>query len=133
MTTVPPPSPFSLSVENRPHAVVVRVRGDLDYETQGKLVETVEALMARRPAARHPVAELRLDFSDLTGVDSSGLSALLRIRRRTHAADVALHLDQRPAALERLLEMTGTLELFTAAPSGPGQRPGTPNGAVGAG
>ncbi|MFE1749227.1 STAS domain-containing protein [Streptomyces anandii] len=124
MTTVQPP-PLSLTLETRDHAVVVRVRGDLDYAGHDEFLHTVTTLLARRHAARHPVRELRLDFSALDGVDSSGLSALLRIRRSTDEAGIALHLDERPPALERLLEVTGTLELLTAPPVPPaaGRRP----------
>ncbi|GHD85827.1 STAS domain-containing protein [Streptomyces naganishii] len=119
MTTVQP-SPLTLTLDSRDHAVVVRVGGDLDYAGHDEFLHAVTTLLARRHAARHPVRELRLDFSGLRGVDSSGLSALLRIRRRTDEAGIALHLDERPAALERLLEMTGTLELLTAPPVRPG-------------
>ncbi|MFB6961569.1 STAS domain-containing protein [Streptomyces sp. NPDC056309] len=71
------------------------------------------------PAPRGPapaVADVRLEFSRLESVDSSGLSALLQIRRLVDEAGVALHLDERPAVLERLLDMTGTLELLTCRP-----------------
>ncbi|MFI1167422.1 STAS domain-containing protein [Streptomyces sp. NPDC020801] len=103
-------------METLTSAVVVRVAGDLDYATHDQLVGTVTALLARRHAARHPVGAVHLDFSALEGIDSSGLSALLQIRRRTDEAGIALHLDGRPAVLERLLDMTGTLELLTAPP-----------------
>lgn len=112
MTTMPP-SPISLSVETRGSVAVVRVGGDLDYLTRGQLLDTVTVVLTRRHAARHPVAAVRLEFSRLESVDSSGLSALLQIRRLLDEAGVALHLDERPAVLERLLDMTGTLELLT--------------------
>ncbi len=115
MTTMPP-SPFSLSVETRGSAAVVRVGGDLDYLTRGQLLDAVTVVLTRRHAARHPVAAVRLEFSRLESVDSSGLSALLQIRRLLDEAGVALHLDERPAVLERLLDMTGTLELLTGPP-----------------
>ncbi|MFH9979051.1 STAS domain-containing protein [Streptomyces sp. NPDC017179] len=115
MTTMPP-SPFSLSVETRQAAVAVRVEGDLDYLTSRELVDAVTVALTRRHAARHPVAGIRLDFSRLRSVDSSGLSALLRIRRLADEAGLALHLDERPGVLERLLDMTGTLELLTSPP-----------------
>lgn len=115
MTTMPP-SPFSLSVETRGSAAVVRVGGDLDYLTRGQLLDAVTVVLTRRHAARHPVTAVRLEFSRLESVDSSGLSALLRIRRLLDEAGVALRLDERPAVLERLLDMTGTLELLTCPP-----------------
>ncbi|MGW3511794.1 STAS domain-containing protein [Streptomyces sp. NPDC000994] len=111
-----PPSPFSLSVETRGSVVVVGVGGDLDYLTRGQLLDAVTAVLTRRHAARHPVADVRLEFSRLESVDSSGLSVLLQIRRLVVEAGVALHLDERPAVLERLLDMTGTLELLTCRP-----------------
>ncbi|MEU7059466.1 STAS domain-containing protein [Streptomyces sp. NPDC046197] len=122
MTTLPP-SPFNLSVETRPPDVVVRIAGDLDFETHGDLLDTVVSLLARRHAARHRIGELRLDFSGLQNIDSSGLSALLRIRRRTDEAGVGLRLEERPAALDRLLDMTGTLELLTAPCPDTGDEP----------
>ncbi|MFF4862620.1 STAS domain-containing protein [Streptomyces sp. NPDC002405] len=115
MTTMPP-SPFSLSAETRGSVVVVRVGGDLDYLTHGQLLDAVTVVLTRRHAARHPVADIRLEFSRLGSVDSSGLSALLQIRRLVDEAGVALHLDERPAVLDRLLDMTGTLELLTCPP-----------------
>ncbi|MGE6732696.1 STAS domain-containing protein, partial [Streptomyces sp. NPDC059900] len=57
---------------------------------------------------------------------SMGLSILLMIHRRTTAAGVRLHLDDRPAKLNRLLTLTGTLDHFTApAASGAEPSPGS--------
>ncbi|GGM07126.1 sulfate transporter [Streptomyces fumigatiscleroticus] len=112
MSTTSPPS-FGLTVDTAPGSAVVRITGDLDYETHGELVETVTSLLRPEGTAVRPVTGLRLDFAGLGTVDSSGLSALLLIRRRTGRAGVRLHLDERPAGLERLLEMTGTLEYLT--------------------
>ncbi|MFH9500530.1 hypothetical protein [Streptomyces globisporus] len=54
-----------------------------------------------------------------TVVTAVRLSALLMIGRRTTVAGVRLHLDDRPAYLDRILELTGTLDyLTTPVPSG---------------
>ncbi|MFF9125342.1 STAS domain-containing protein [Streptomyces sp. NPDC014889] len=103
-------------MKTRGTAVAVHVEGDLDYLTRRELLDAVTVVLTRRHAARHPVVDIRLDFSRLQSVDSSGLSALLQIRRLADEAGVALHLDERPAVLERLLDMTGTLELLTSPP-----------------
>ncbi|MEW2162790.1 STAS domain-containing protein [Streptomyces sp. NPDC007084] len=126
MTTSHPPS-FSLTVEAETTDLVIRVAGDLDYETCDELMRTVDQnLTVRRTAERRPSA-LRIDFTALHGIDSMGLSALLMIRRHTDAAGMSLHLDERPPHLERLLEITGTLDHLTAPchPTGAEQRPGT--------
>ncbi|MFD1276689.1 hypothetical protein ACFQ51_47880 [Streptomyces kaempferi] len=61
-------------------------------------------------------ADLRVDFSGLGSIDSTGLSTLLMIRRLTDLVGVRLHLDERPLALDRLLGITGTLHHPHRAP-----------------
>lgn len=126
MTTSHPPS-FSLTVEAEATDLVVRIAGDLDYETCDELMRTVDQnITVRHTAEGRPLA-LHIDFAGLQGIDSMGLSALLMIRRHTDAAGMSLHLDERPPHLERLLEITGTLDHLTAprdAKKGE-RRPGT--------
>ncbi|OBK72885.1 STAS domain-containing protein [Mycobacterium sp. 1274761.0] len=89
----------------------VQAAGDLDYVTTRGVVETVSRLLVEQP----DLAEIRIDCSELDFCDSAGLSGLLQIHRQTSAAGVQLHLDDPPSHLERLLQITGTLEHFTAA------------------
>ncbi|MFD3411218.1 STAS domain-containing protein [Streptomyces cyaneofuscatus] len=91
-------------------SVRVEVQGDLDHDSADLLLEEVTAQLAARPA----LTDLHLHCADLGAVDSMGLSALLMIGRRTTVAGVRLHLDDRPAKLDRLLELTGTLDYLTA-------------------
>ncbi|WP_328557459.1 MULTISPECIES: STAS domain-containing protein [unclassified Streptomyces] len=113
MTTSHPPT-FTLTVEVEPTALVIHVHGDLDHETCDELMRAVDQNFAdgRTPEGR--VLELRVDFAGLGSIDSMGLSVLLMIRRRTDAAGVDLRLDERPPGLDRLLEITGTLDHLTA-------------------
>ncbi|MET8032288.1 MULTISPECIES: STAS domain-containing protein [unclassified Streptomyces] len=113
MTTSYPPS-FTLTVDAETTDLVVHVRGDLDHETCDELMSTVDQNLTVRNTAEGRVLDLRLVFAGLHGIDSMGLSALLMIRRRTDAAHVRLHLDERPPHLERLLQITGTLDYLTA-------------------
>jgi anti-anti-sigma factor len=114
MTTSRTPS-LTLTVETGPSAVVVRVDGDLDYESYDELVNAVGRRLAEWPAGEGTGRpELHLNFGRLGDVDSMGLSALLMIRRLTDTAGVGLRLDERPPTLQRLLEVTGTLEHLTA-------------------
>lgn len=93
----------------------IEVHGDLDYDSAGLLLTEVTAQLAARPA----LMDLHLHCARLGTVDSTGLSVLLMIGRRTSAAGVRLHLDARPAKLDRLLRLTGTLDHLTApAPDG---------------
>lgn len=88
----------------------VRLAGDLDYVTTREVVESVSRLLVEQPTLRH----LHLDCAMLTFCDSAGLSGLLQIHRRVACSGVQLHLDDRPPHLERILQITGTLEHLTA-------------------
>ena len=92
-------------------SATLHVVGELDYLTTGALVDAASAQIVGTPL-RH----LRLDLEKLTFCDSAGLSGLIQIRRWTAAAGVHLHLDNRSAAVDRVLELTGTLDYLTAAP-----------------
>ena len=61
--------------------------------------------------------DLRLDFSGLTFLDSAALSGLLLLQRRTTESGVQLHLDHRPAFLDRVLQVTGLHDHFAASHS----------------
>ncbi|TRW89038.1 STAS domain-containing protein [Mycolicibacterium sp. 018/SC-01/001] len=104
---------LSLSTDIDGTSARLAVTGDLDYESTPTLVAAATDLVARRVA----VTDLRLDFAGLTFCDSAGLSGLLLVHRRTSAAGVQLHLDHRPAQLERLLDITGVLDHLTTRPA----------------
>ncbi|MFJ3670477.1 STAS domain-containing protein [Streptomyces sp. NPDC090106] len=101
------PVDFTLTVLREPATLVVRVSGELDYDTSDDLVATVTEHLT---APGTPPRAVRLDFTGLTLIDSSGLSALLMVHRRTRALGAALHLDNRPVMLERMLQMTNILD-----------------------
>ncbi|MFF7952687.1 STAS domain-containing protein [Streptomyces griseorubiginosus] len=107
-----PPALHLTTVETR-HAVRIEITGDLDYDTADLLLEEATARLSARPG----LEDLHLHCAGIGMVDSMGLSILLMIGRRANAARVRLHLDDRPAQLDRLLGITGTLEYFTAQPA----------------
>ncbi|MFF2697778.1 STAS domain-containing protein [Streptomyces cyaneofuscatus] len=122
MTTTPHPDPSAATTavgENRLH---IALRGDLDHENADAFVRDVAARLSARPGA----TDLRLSCAGLDHIDSMGLSALLMIRRHTRTARVRLHLDERPAHLERLLRITGTLDHLTG-PDGTERGAGSPS------
>ncbi|MFB7778940.1 STAS domain-containing protein [Streptomyces bauhiniae] len=88
--------------------MTLTICGYLDFESADLfLADATQAIS--QPLGLH---DLRIDCTKLDGVDSMGLSALLMLHRRTTAAGVRLCLDQRPAALERVLTITGTRAYF---------------------
>lgn len=95
---------FSLDAAGR--SATVRIAGELDSETTAEFVDAASRLLETNPGLR----ALRFDCADMTFCDSAGLSGLLLIERRTTAAGVDLHLDNRPTYFERVLDITGILE-----------------------
>ncbi|MFE0440198.1 STAS domain-containing protein [Streptomyces nigra] len=89
----------------------IRITGDLDWDSADELTEAARALLRADPAPRR----LRLDCARLTLCDSLGLASLLMVHRASAEAGIPLQLDNRPAPLRRLLDMTGTAFLFDDA------------------
>ncbi|MFC8230782.1 STAS domain-containing protein [Streptomyces sp. NPDC057287] len=126
--------PLTLTAESAPGAVRLRLVGDLDFDTGEQLVERARECLADDPDLR----DLFMDCERLRLCDSTGLSSLLLIHRGTASRGVVLHLENPPAFLLRLLDVTGTGRLF--ALDGAGARAegaedgqpsgGTPYGAV---
>lgn len=113
-----PVSRLSLRIEIQQDVVTVHLGGSLEYGVTETLVSSVtEQLDLAREGGRG-VRQLRIDMAELTFVDSMGLAALLTVRRCADAQGVALRLDHRPVCLDRLLELTGTLDHLTAPRTG---------------
>ncbi|MER6386983.1 STAS domain-containing protein [Streptomyces sp. NPDC001523] len=108
MTSLPT-SPLQLTRIDTKEAVRIELRGDLDHDTADLLLDAVSRLLTERNDLR----DVHLHCAELTAVDSTGLSVLLMVKRRTGAAGVHLHLDDRPTKLDRLLHVTGTLDHLT--------------------
>ncbi|MFJ3582830.1 STAS domain-containing protein [Streptomyces sp. NPDC090127] len=101
-----------LTMVDTDDTVRIEVTGDIAYDTADLLLDEVTAQLD----ARTHLEDLHLHCAGIGTVDSMGLSILLMIARRTAAAGARLHLDDRPATLDRLLTVTGTLEHLTATP-----------------
>ncbi|MDX3074048.1 STAS domain-containing protein [Streptomyces sp. MI02-7b] len=90
--------------------VRIEITGDLDRDNAELLSDEVTAQLDARPDLK----DLHLHCAGIGAVDAMGLSVLLMISRRTTAAGTRLHLDDRSAKLDRLLDITGTLAHLTA-------------------
>lgn len=88
---------------------VLVVSGDVDLATAHEFVAAADAWTASR--MRGPV---RLDLSGVTFLDSSGISALLEIRRAATSAGTDVVLVDQSATVGRVLALAGIAELFVA-------------------
>jgi anti-sigma B factor antagonist len=81
--------------------VVIRVRGEIDLTTAQELTGPIdEAISARR----HVVV---VDLSEVTFMDSSGLTALVRCSRHADARGSTLVVRDPQPAVRRVLEISG--------------------------
>jgi anti-anti-sigma factor len=94
---------ISMNITAAPRSARLRLAGDLNYGSVDELVDTASQVLAEHA----DLADLHLNFSDLTFLDSAAVSGLLLIHRPTSHSGVGLHLDHRPAFLDRLLRVTG--------------------------
>lgn len=108
--TSPPPD-LRLSLVDGTDRLRIEMVGDLDHDNAEHLLDQVTEQLGGRPHLK----DLHLHCAGLRSIDSMGLSVLLMIGRRTAAAGIRLHLEDRLPQLNRLLDVTGTLDYFTAS------------------
>ncbi|MFJ5546406.1 STAS domain-containing protein [Streptomyces sp. NPDC093225] len=109
---------LDVAVCARPERIVVRVAGELDFESGPYVTDVTAALPLDGPA-------LAVDLSGVTYMDSAGLDVLLALRRRAAAEGHRLHLIGVPRQALRVLDLTGTRHLFTLHTAAE-RVPGTP-------
>ncbi len=100
------PPRLSVDVDHDSIPVVVKVAGEIDVQTAGRLRETLEELSR----GRHDVV---LDMAEVEFMDSTGLGLLLSARKRGRLSLRGLS----DRALQ-LMQMTGLYETFEIAPDG---------------
>jgi|SoiMethySBSTD1v2_1073268.scaffolds.fasta_scaffold127164_1 anti-sigma B factor antagonist len=81
---------------------LVTVRGEVDMDTAGQLVEAIAAV------ARTAV----VDLSGVTFIDSTGLQELLRAQEAARRRGDDLILRHPSKAVRRVLEITGLIDRF---------------------
>lgn len=101
---------LSLTVHTGPHSehTVVTVSGEIDFASSPVLGQTLQE------ALDHSGGGVDVDLAGVGFCDCSGLNILLHVRRR--ALEVAKTLTVRVSspAVQRLLELTGTVDVLTA-------------------
>lgn len=88
---------------------VLVVTGDVDLATAAEFVAAADAW-----AASDQSGALRLDLSGVTFLDSTGISALLEIRRSATQGGREVAIVGRSAIVERVLALAGITALFGA-------------------
>lgn len=102
---------WELSVDRQPDHTVLRVSGDLDLETTPRLLAGAEPHLA--PAT----GGLVIDLSALKFIDSSGLSAMIKINQRMAAAGRPLSIVPPAPQVAKAFEITGLDQILPFRPA----------------
>jgi len=101
---------WRIEVNREPGHTALRVTGDLDLETAPQVLAAIEPHLA---GGTEPLV---LDLSRLTFIDSSGLSALIRVHQRTTDAGRGLAIVPPAPPVAKVLEITGLDEVLPLRP-----------------
>jgi anti-anti-sigma factor len=105
------PATLSVTPERGPEGIFLRLAGEMDIATAGRLVQVARTL------SDQDVRCVRLDLAELDFIDASGLSAL--VQTRTHVLDLGGRLTLRGVRplLHRMLTITHLGPIFEVEPS----------------
>jgi len=90
-----------LQIDPQPDRTVARISGDLDLETAPLLLAKAEPYLAA------PTGGLVIDLTDLAFIDSSGLSALIRINQHMVKAGRPFEIISPRPTVAKAFEITG--------------------------
>ena len=98
--------------------LVVALRGDIDFTTSPGILQVI-----REGAARVPASDIRVDLSEVTFMDSSGIGVLVQLLHLAEEQGGQLHVERPGAKVEDQLHMSGLAEVFGLGTSGWRARP----------
>lgn len=93
------------SEEVREGLCIVHVAGDLDLAAVEDFVQVGQVSLTRCDA-------VDVDLGEVSFIDSSGLGALVRLRKEADEQGTSLTLSNVSVATERLLQLTGLADVF---------------------
>ena len=102
----------SVSTDARGGLVVV-LRGDIDFTTSPGVLEVIRA-----GAGSAAASDIRVDLSEVTFMDSSGISVLVQLLHLAEERGVRLHVERPGAKVRDQLHMSGLAEVFGLGTSG---------------
>jgi anti-anti-sigma factor len=102
---MPSLAPLAINVEPFEDARLIRAVGEID-------LGTANALRAELDSAHRDATAVLLDLSGVTFIDSTGLQLLLEASENSAVGDWAFALVRPSTAVQRLIEVSGTADLF---------------------
>jgi anti-sigma B factor antagonist len=102
---------LTVKTEQQGEVAVVTVAGELDMATAPQLQQEVSRLVDAGQT------NLVFDLADVTFCDSTGLSVFVRARNRCEAAGGEVRLAAPQRAVQRILEVSGLVEVLHTYPT----------------
>jgi anti-sigma B factor antagonist len=102
---------FGTTASRTNGTAVIAVQGDVDLYTAPRLWDTIDTAIAGTPH------ELVIDLTDVSFLDSSGLSVLVRAYKRLRPIDGTVIVRGATEQVLMALEMTKLNTVFTVQPS----------------
>jgi anti-anti-sigma factor len=109
------PTDFTVEVERDGESLALRVHGELDISSAERLVDAYEKDL-------EGVTAVTVDLSDLDFIDSSGIRAVLTVKRRCDAAGQRMVLISGREEVDRVIRMVRLDDSIEVVP-GPGGVP----------
>ncbi|MFD3540252.1 STAS domain-containing protein [Streptomyces sp. NPDC058662] len=103
-------SPLQITTRDAATGPVLKIIGDLDYNTAPELRELLPTLTLQ------PGQRLVMDLVELEFCDSSGITALIAARNHAQAARADIALAAVPANTLRILRIVGLDQIFPLYP-----------------
>lgn len=100
----PVPAPFSITRSNDAAGVVLALAGELDVATAPELEELLNEIRG----GNH--ARVMVDLSELSFVDSAGVSVLIKAKREAEAAGSQFLLRRPTAQVHRVFALVGLVD-----------------------
>lgn len=102
---------LAIALDNQQPPPALYLRGDIDLNTAPRLLDEANRLIDSGCTA------LVLDLSGVGFCDSSGLSALVRMRNRVQPLGGRISLAGPTPIVQRVLEVSGLTEIFSTFPT----------------
>ncbi len=102
--------PLQIHVTHQVKGVRIALVGELDIATAPQFRERLADLIASKPNRT-----IAIDMASTSYVDSTGLSILITAHKRLEHAGGNLFIENPPAGVVRLFEVSGLLSIFSIA------------------
>lgn len=102
-----PPALLAIKRVDDPRGVVLALDGELDLSTVPELDRQLSDATDAKPE------RVLVDLSRLAFMDSTGLASIVRAHQSAQAGGSRFHLRAGPPQVQRLLQLTGLIDVFT--------------------